>query len=118
MWRSIFGTSVGPGSGLALRSAESLSATVLEPASTLLGPRCHAKIIREREPLRPSSRLTKELETAKSNDSNHSALPSTVSVSHSAIDRDLDWFVMKCLEKDREEDTRRRIVWRWISNGT
>ena len=27
------------------------------------------KIIREREPLRPSSRLTKELETAKSSDS-------------------------------------------------
>ena len=26
------------------------------------------KIIREQEPLRPSSRLTKELETAKSND--------------------------------------------------
>ena len=59
------------------------------------------KIIREREPLRPSSRLTKELETAKSNDSKHSALPSTVSVPHSAIDRDLDWIVMKCLEKDR-----------------
>ena len=59
------------------------------------------KIIREREPLRPSSRLTKELETAKSNDSNHAALPSTVSVPHSAIDRDLDWIVMKCLEKDR-----------------
>ncbi len=59
------------------------------------------KIIREREPLRPSSRLTKELETAKSNDCNHSALPNTVSVPHSAIDRDLDWIVMKCLEKDR-----------------
>ena len=37
----------------------------------------------------------------KSNGSNHSALPSTVSVPHSAIDRDLDWIVMKCLEKDR-----------------
>ena len=33
--------------------------------------------------------------------SNHAALPSTVSVPHSAIDRDLDWIVMKCLEKDR-----------------
>jgi eukaryotic-like serine/threonine-protein kinase len=59
------------------------------------------KIIREREPLRPSSRLTKELETAKSNESDHAALPSTVGVPHSAIDRDLDWIVMKCLEKDR-----------------
>ena len=28
---------------------------------------------------------------------------------------DLDWIVMKCLEKDRTADTRRRMAWRWTS---
>jgi WD40 repeat protein/serine/threonine protein kinase len=59
------------------------------------------KIIREREPLKPSSRLTQDLQSAKNHDSQHSALPSTVRALHSAIDRDLDWIVLKCLEKDR-----------------
>jgi serine/threonine protein kinase/tetratricopeptide (TPR) repeat protein len=54
------------------------------------------KIIREKEPLTPSTRLTKDLRT-KPDGSNKpvSGLP------RSAIDRDLDWIVMKCLEKDR-----------------
>jgi WD40 repeat protein/serine/threonine protein kinase len=59
------------------------------------------KIIREREPLKPSSRLTKNLETANRSDSQHTALPGALEGPHSAIDRDLDWIVMKCLEKDR-----------------
>jgi WD40 repeat protein len=58
------------------------------------------RIIREREPLRPSSRVTQHLETTKRTSAHSSAmdplrLPCTV------IDRDLDWIVMKCLEKDR-----------------
>jgi serine/threonine protein kinase len=55
------------------------------------------KIIREREPLTPSSRLTKERLSAKSGPSKDVALRTR----HSVIDRDLDWIVMKCLEKDR-----------------
>ena len=55
------------------------------------------KIICEREPLRPSSRLTQEWETVKNSGSTHSTLRAPVS----AIDRDLDWIVMQCLEKDR-----------------
>jgi serine/threonine protein kinase/WD40 repeat protein len=54
------------------------------------------KIIRECEPLTPSSRLSKDTK-AKSINSEHSALRAP----HSAFDRDLDWIVMKCLEKDR-----------------
>jgi WD40 repeat protein len=50
------------------------------------------KTIRETEPARPSTRLT-SLHRNRS-------LPPTIS-SESAIDRDLDWIVMKCLEKDR-----------------
>ena len=64
------------------------------------------KIIREQEPLRPSTRLTQDLKRPKSSDSNHSAHPKSA---RSAVDRDsrpdrrrdLDWIVMKCLEKDR-----------------
>ena len=55
------------------------------------------KIIRETEPLRPSSRLTQQLETTKRRESKHPAIRNL----RSAIDRDLDWIVMKCLEKDR-----------------
>jgi WD40 repeat protein/serine/threonine protein kinase len=56
------------------------------------------KIIREREPLTPSARLTKESETAKRNDPTRHLTPDT---RHLPIDPDLDWIVMKCLEKDR-----------------
>ena len=54
------------------------------------------KIIRDREPVRPSTRLSQTLAALPSGPS-HSA-PRTP---HSAIDSDLDWIVMKCLEKDR-----------------
>ena len=57
------------------------------------------KIIREREPLTPSSRLTKELRHGEEQLApNQSAIRQSGT---SAIDRDLDWIVMKCLEKDR-----------------
>ena len=49
------------------------------------------KIIREREPLRPSTRLTQHQSRANSQTPNRK----------SPIPSDLDWIVMKCLEKDR-----------------
>ena len=53
------------------------------------------KIIREREPLRPSSRLSQTLSKASPSDAQDVAkLPRH-------IESDLDWIVMKCLEKDR-----------------
>jgi WD40 repeat protein/serine/threonine protein kinase len=54
------------------------------------------KIIREREPVRPSTRLS-QTRAARLPASGDSALPTP----HSAIDSDLDWIAMKCLEKDR-----------------
>ena len=51
------------------------------------------KIIREREPARPSTRLTQ----SKSSTPTHSKIP----ILKSQIENDLDWIVMKCLEKDR-----------------
>jgi WD40 repeat protein/serine/threonine protein kinase len=55
------------------------------------------KIIREREPLTPSSRLTKERTIRTAAGSNESAIRNP----KSEIDPDLDWIVMRCLEKDR-----------------
>jgi eukaryotic-like serine/threonine-protein kinase len=49
------------------------------------------RIIREREPMRPSTRLTQL----------HSDAKSPVESRKSKIENDLDWIVMKCLEKDR-----------------
>jgi WD40 repeat protein/serine/threonine protein kinase len=51
------------------------------------------KTIREKEPLRPSTKLSQALAAANQ----HSKL----STLHSALSTDLDWIVMKCLEKDR-----------------
>lgn len=59
------------------------------------------KIIREQEPLTPSTRLTKAVENAKKSGVTNSAPPGTSRMPHLAIDRDLDLIVMKCLEKDR-----------------
>ncbi|HXP59167.1 MAG TPA: serine/threonine-protein kinase, partial [Dongiaceae bacterium] len=80
------------------------------------------RVIRETEPPKPSTKLSQELASAshKSHTSHtsHSALPSSHSAlptPHSALERrlsqvkeliprvrgDLDWIVMKCLEKDR-----------------
>ena len=55
------------------------------------------RIIREREPPRPSTRLTK-IQSAKP------ASESGSTKNHnpkSKLDRDLDWIVLKCLQKDR-----------------
>src|SRR6266702_1912195 len=49
------------------------------------------RTIREKKPARPSTRLTRERVSTKSEIRNPK----------SEIDRDLDWIVMKCLEKDR-----------------
>jgi len=54
------------------------------------------KIVREREPVCPSTRLN-QTRAAQPSDAGDSALRTP----HSAIDTDLDWIVMKCLEKDR-----------------
>ena len=55
------------------------------------------KIIREMDPVRPSSRLSQTLAASGPGSASHSALRNLPS----AIDTDLDWIIMKCLEKDR-----------------
>jgi WD40 repeat protein/serine/threonine protein kinase len=55
------------------------------------------KMIREKEPLAPSAQLTKERTIRTETGSNESAFRNP----QSAIDPDLDWIVMRCLEKDR-----------------
>jgi serine/threonine protein kinase/tetratricopeptide (TPR) repeat protein len=55
------------------------------------------RIIRETEPPKPSTRLTHSPSRSHSTNSPHAPLPSP----HSALSSDLDWIVMKCLEKDR-----------------
>jgi len=54
------------------------------------------RTIQEKEPPTPSTRLKQELAA-------RSAGPDTSAhrTPHTALDRDLDWIVMKCLEKDR-----------------
>lgn len=54
------------------------------------------RIIREQEPLRPSTKLRKT-QQAERGPGRQSAIGSP----QPAIDSDLDWIVMKCLEKDR-----------------
>jgi eukaryotic-like serine/threonine-protein kinase len=54
------------------------------------------RTIREVQPVKPSTRLTQEL-AARLRSSGQGAPRNT----HTAIDKDLDWIVMKCLEKDR-----------------
>jgi eukaryotic-like serine/threonine-protein kinase len=55
------------------------------------------KIIREQEPVRPSTKLSQTLAATQNDNLKRSALRA----SHSTIEADLDWIVMKCLEKDR-----------------
>ena len=54
------------------------------------------RAIQEKEPPTPSTRLKQET-AARAATSDHSALCTL----HSPLDKDLDWIVMKCLEKDR-----------------
>jgi eukaryotic-like serine/threonine-protein kinase len=70
------------------------------------GPNELRRIIRENEPLRPSTRLKR----LRQKESAHSLVSSQAAVSpvrskiggrKSEIETDLDWIVMKCLEKDR-----------------
>ncbi|MGZ9157194.1 MAG: serine/threonine protein kinase, partial [Candidatus Binatia bacterium] len=51
------------------------------------------RIIREKEPVRPSIKISQSLASAKPN--------SKLSTLHSSLSTDLDWIVLKCLEKDR-----------------
>ncbi|MGZ8422554.1 MAG: protein kinase domain-containing protein, partial [Nitrospira sp.] len=51
------------------------------------------RIIREKEPVRPSTKISQSLASAKPN--------SKLSTLHSSLSTDLDWIVLKCLEKDR-----------------
>jgi eukaryotic-like serine/threonine-protein kinase len=53
------------------------------------------RTIREKEPERPSTRLTRELARQRV------SAKSEIRNPKSEIDKDLDWIVMKCLEKDR-----------------
>jgi len=55
------------------------------------------RTIREVEPVKPSTRLKQERRATHATVGKF-ALPTP----HSALDRDLDWIVMKCLEKDRK----------------
>ena len=55
------------------------------------------RMIREQEPVRPSTKLSQSLETGRIRA--HSGVPEKESVA--ALRGDLDWIVMKCLEKDR-----------------
>jgi WD40 repeat protein/serine/threonine protein kinase len=62
------------------------------------------KIIREREPERPSTRVTRDLAARRGGEAGSAEVGagrSEVRGQRSAIDSDLDWIVMKCLEKDR-----------------
>ena len=64
------------------------------------------KIIREREPVRPSTKFSETLEAAKvtrlqSNDDEREKVGASSRRSLPPIPSDLDWIVMKCLEKDR-----------------
>jgi tetratricopeptide (TPR) repeat protein len=54
------------------------------------------KIIREREPARPSTRVTQQLAAKRGGGG-----PPKVRSTASTIEADLDWIVMRCLEKDR-----------------
>ena len=55
------------------------------------------RIIREREPVRPSTKLNQTRAAA----AKPGSVQSKIQNSQSEIDKDLDWIVMKCLEKDR-----------------
>jgi eukaryotic-like serine/threonine-protein kinase len=64
------------------------------------------KIIREREPVRPSTKFSQNLKSAKverleMNDEEREKVGDSPRRSHPPIPSDLDWIVMKCLEKDR-----------------
>ena len=59
------------------------------------------RTIREAEPPKPSTRLTQELRARDKAPDSKPEKKSAPSALHSTIPSDLDWIVMKCLEKDR-----------------
>jgi len=56
------------------------------------------RVIREQEPLKPSTKLSKSGQTLTDTAQYRQANPETL---HKLVKGDLDWIVMKCLEKDR-----------------
>jgi len=73
------------------------------------------RMIREDEPLRPSTRLSTMKDALPAIAARRRSEPGKLSA---LIRGDLDWIVMKCLEKDRTRVTRRPPVWRTMLNGT
>ena len=59
------------------------------------------RTIRETEPPKPSTRLTQELNAKAESGKQKAEIKSAIGNRQSAIPSDLDWIVMKCLEKDR-----------------
>ncbi|HUS34625.1 MAG TPA: protein kinase, partial [Verrucomicrobiae bacterium] len=55
------------------------------------------RVIREQEPLRPSTKLHQ----SRADTVQGGSRKTQITISKSEIDKDLDWIVMKCLEKDR-----------------
>ena len=59
------------------------------------------RTIREIEPVKPSTRLTQELNAKTESGKRKAEMKSAIGNRQSAIPSDLDWIAMKCLEKDR-----------------
>ena len=59
------------------------------------------RTIREIQPVKPSTRLTQELNAKAESGKREAEIRSALRNRQSAIPPDLDWIVMKCLEKDR-----------------
>ena len=74
------------------------------------------RTIREKEPVRPSTRLSTMLagELTTTAKRRASEAPKLIH----ALRGDLDWIVMKALEKDRTRRYDASMGWRWTCNGT
>ena len=74
------------------------------------------RLIREKEPPRPSTRLSTMLATDLTTVARqrHAAPPKLIHL----VTGDLDWIAMKALEKDRTRRYEQPTAWRWTSNGT
>ena len=59
------------------------------------------RTLREKEPVKPSTRLTQELNSKSEARNLKSEINSAIGHRQSAISSDLDWIVLKALEKDR-----------------
>jgi serine/threonine protein kinase len=74
------------------------------------------RTIREEEPARPSNCLSTMAADALTTTAQHRQTepPKLLDL----VRGDLDWIVMKCLEKDRRGGYDTANGWRWISSGT